>query len=142
MNICDVESYVHAYMVNSKCWWVLMGSIGKRTPTYKWFHMCVELCLEHCMHMSLCEMFHTWLCEIMWTTWIMWMFVEIYTWLCLSLGDTCTLVMMVMKWKWWEHTLVIWFNDDYYGDDDEVWIICTWFGDSLMMTTFLSILLS
>jgi hypothetical protein len=113
-------------MVKSKCWWALMGSIGKITPTSKRYHMHVESCLEYCMHMSLCEMSPSWLCEIMWS---MWMFVEMCTWLCLSFGDTCTFMMMVMKWKWWEHILVISFNDDCFGDDDEVWIICTWLGD-------------
>jgi len=36
-------------------------------------------------------------------------------------GDACTSVMMVMKWKWWEHILVISFNEDYFGDGDKVW---------------------
>jgi len=52
------------------------------------------------------------------------------------LGDTRTLVTM-MRWKWWEHILVILFNDDYFGDDGDVWIICTWLSDSFCEDDFL-----
>jgi len=107
-----IQGQVQVLISVDEYWWVLMRSIGKRTPTFKWYHMHLESCLEHCMHMSLCEMLHTWLCEITWTMRIMWMFVDMYTWLCLSFGDTCTLMMLVMKWKWWEHILVISLNDE------------------------------
>jgi len=49
-------------------------------------------------------------------------------------GDTCTIVVMLMKWEWC-NILVILFGDDV------MWIICTWLGVSLMMMTCLSILL-
>jgi len=51
--------------------------------------------------------------------------------------DTCTFMMMVMKWEWCKNILVISFNDDYFGDGDEVWIICTWLGDSFDDDDFL-----
>jgi len=117
------------------------GSLGSIATISKWYHMHVESCREHCMHTRLCEMSHTWLCEIMWTMWIIWMFVEICTSLCLSFGDIYTLEMIVIKWKWWEHILVISFNDEYFGDNDVVWIICIWLGDSFDDDDFLSILL-
>jgi len=78
MNVCIGESYVHAFMSQVLLGYfnikvvigyfhiqvvieyfniqVVIGSIGKITLTsIKWYHMHIELCLEHCMHMCLCE---------------------------------------------------------------------------------------
>jgi len=60
-------------------------SIGKITPTFKWYHIHIESCLEHCTHMSLCEMSHSWLCECLWRC--------VHDYFCF--GDTCTFVVMV-----------------------------------------------
>jgi hypothetical protein len=36
------------------------GSLGKITSEIQnWYHMHAEMCLEHYMHMSLCEMSYT-----------------------------------------------------------------------------------
>ena len=63
---------------------------------------------------------------------------DVYMTLCLFLGDTCKLMIVVMKWEWWEQSWVILINDDYFGDGDNVWIICTWLGDSFDGDEFLT----
>ena len=68
--------------------------------------MHVESRLEHCMHMNYVMM---WLVN--------------YLIIC---GDVY--MMMFVIW-WFLVHLVIWFDDSYFGDSNEVWIICIWFGD-------------
>jgi hypothetical protein len=40
------------------------------------------------------------------------------------------IVVMVIKWECCKNILVTSFGDNYFGDDDNVWIICSWLGDS------------
>jgi len=59
------------------------------------------------------------LCELgdLCNWWNIWTCVEMCTWCLLFL------VMLVH--------LVILFDDDYFGDSNDVWIICIWIGDFL-----------
>ena len=50
---------------------------------------------------ELCEMSHSWWCE-----WCAYVDIcgDVYMTLCLFLGDTSKIMIMVMKWEWWEQS--------------------------------------
>jgi len=69
--------------------------------------------------------------------------------MCLMIGTWWTLVTYMHWWTWWNVylislffvilvQLVILINDAYFGENNEVWIICMWFNDLLSDNDFLA----
>jgi hypothetical protein len=91
-----VDSYIHAYMIKSKCWWVLMGSIGDKPPTSKMVpHACRVISRTLHAYESIVEDYVFEICDHMWRC------VHDYAiiWRCLSTFDDGVELLILWNYK-------------------------------------------